>query len=299
MKIARFRTSGGRVGWGWLDPDNAELVREPLGSLATVFPDELIRLGPQVLLETLAAAEFHVHALADLRLMAPIAKPGKFIAVGRNYREHAAEGGNPVPELPILFGILPSAIVGPYDDVELPSASQQIDWEGELGVVIGRTARNVRRADAQSVIAGYVGVNDISARDLQKRDGQWMRAKSFDTFKPMGPYLTTVDEMGLATDTRISVKISGMPKQDESTALMVFPVDYLIEYITAFCTLEPGDIISTGTPAGVGMGERPQSFLKPGDLIETEVSGIGRMANRAVVRASAGEVQKEKEKSLA
>lgn len=296
MKIARFRTSGGRVGWGWLDPGNPELVREPLGSLATVFPEELIRLEPQQLLETLAAADFHVHALADLRLMAPIAKPGKIIAVGRNYREHAAEGGNPVPELPMLFGILPSAIIGPFDDIELPSVSDQIDWEGELGVVIGRTARDIRRADAQSVIAGYVGINDVSARDLQRKDVQWMRAKSFDTFKPMGPYLTTVDEMGLATDARISVKVSGVQKQDESTAMMVFPVDYLIEYITGFCTLEPGDIIMTGTPSGVGMGERPQSFLKAGDLVETEISGIGRMANRTVVKAAA---DRKKEKSLA
>lgn len=297
MRIARFKTSNGRVGWGWVDPGNPDLIREPLGSLATVFPDALIRIEPQQLLATIAAADFHSHSLADLTLMAPIEKPGKIIAVGRNYREHAAEGGNPVPELPMLFGIMPSAIIGPFDDIELPAVSEQIDWEGELGVVIGRTARDIGRADAQSVIAGYVGVNDISARDLQRQDGQWTRAKSFDTFKPMGPYLTTVDEMGLATDTRVSVKVSGMQKQNETTAMMVFPVDYLIEYITGFCTLEPGDIIMTGTPSGVGMGERPQSFLKAGDIVETEISGIGRMVNRAV--AKTGAAGREKEKTLA
>jgi 2-keto-4-pentenoate hydratase/2-oxohepta-3-ene-1,7-dioic acid hydratase in catechol pathway len=294
MRIARFKTSSGRVGWGWVDPGNPDLIREPLGALATVFPDELVRLEPQELLTTIAAAEYHSHALTDLTLMAPIAKPSKIIAVGRNYREHAAEGGNPVPDLPMLFGILPSAITGPFDDVEMPAVSEQIDWEGELGVVIGRTARNIPRADAQSVIAGYIGVNDISARDLQRKDVQWTRAKSFDTFKPMGPYLTTVDEMGLATDTRVSVKVSGVQKQNETTAMMVFPVDYLIEYITAFCTLEPGDIIMTGTPSGVGMGERPQSFLKAGDVVETEISGIGRMVNRMVVRGAAANREEDK-----
>ena len=169
----------------------------------------------------------------------------------------------------MLFGLLPSAITGPFDDIQMPIESEQIDWEGELGVVIGRTARNIARADAQSVIAGYIGINDISARDLQRKDVQWMRAKSFDTFKPMGPYLTTVDEIGLATDVRISVKVNGVQKQDESTAMMVFPVDYLIEYITAFCTLEPGDIISTGTPSasawasGRRTSSSPATWSKP------------------------------------
>jgi 2-keto-4-pentenoate hydratase/2-oxohepta-3-ene-1,7-dioic acid hydratase in catechol pathway len=286
MKIARFQTSGGRIGWGWVDPDNAQIVREALGPLANVFPDDLIRQDIGEVVAQLQAAEFHAHALPDLKLLAPIAKPAKLIAVGRNYRQHAAEGGNPVPEAPMLFGIMPSAITGPFDEIEMPADTGELDWEGELGVVIGRTARHVSRADALSVIAGYVGVNDISARDMQRKDVQWMRAKSFDTFKPMGPYLTTVDEMGLATDTRISVRVSGVQKQNESTAMMVFPVDFLIEYITAFCTLEAGDIIATGTPSGVGMGERPQSFLKPGDLIETEIAGIGRMANRTVSRPS-------------
>jgi len=298
MKIARFEASGGRIGWGWLDPENPSLVREALGALSTVFPDDLIRHEPAALLQLLASAQYHTHDLADLKLLSPITRPSKIIAVGRNYREHAAEGGNPVPDLPMLFGLLPSAITGPFDDIQMPNESNQIDWEGELGVVIGRTARNISRADAQSVIAGYIGINDFSARDLQRKDVQWLRAKSFDTFKPMGPYLTTVDELGLATDVRVSVKVNGVQKQNESTAMMVFPVDYLIEYITAFCTLEPGDIISTGTPSGVGMGERPQRFLNPGDVVETEISGIGRMVNRMLAPRVAPSA-KQKEASLA
>lgn len=282
MKIARFQTAGGRVGWGWLDPGDSSLVCEALGPLAATSLDALIAAEPAALLETLSRAEAHPHKLSDLKLLAPIARPGKIIAVGRNYRAHAAEGGNPVPEIPMLFALLPSSVTGPFDDIQMPQESDKIDWEGELGVVIGRTARNVARADAQDVIAGYVAANDVSARDLQRKDGQWTRAKSFDTFKPMGPYLTTVDELGLATDTRISVKVNGVQKQNDSTAMMVFAVDYLIEYITAFCTLEAGDIILTGTPSGVGMGEQPQSFLNPGDVVETEVAGIGRMVNRLV-----------------
>jgi 2,4-diketo-3-deoxy-L-fuconate hydrolase len=298
MKIARFETSGGRVGWGWLDPADPSIVREALGSLSTVFPDELVGWETENLLKILATAEYHSHELASLRLLSPLTRRNTIIAVGRNYREHAAEGGNPVPEFPMLFGLLPSSIVGPFDDIQMPGESEQIDWEGELGVVIGRTARNVSRADAQSVIAGYVGINDFSARDLQRKDQQWTRAKSFDTFKPMGPYLTTVDEMGLATDVRISVKVNGVQKQNESTAMMVFPVDYLIEYITAFATLEPGDIISTGTPSGVGMGQKPPSFLKPGDVVETEIGGIGRMVNRMLAPRMASSAR-EKEANVA
>jgi 2,4-diketo-3-deoxy-L-fuconate hydrolase len=287
MKFVRFRTAGGRPGWGWQDRRDAGLVREPLGALAQLSLEGHLSRGMRALLDGTTTADTTTHELAALRLEAPIAKPSKFIAVGRNYREHAAESGSQVPDQPMIFGIMPSAVTGPFDDIVLPTASTQIDWEGELGVVIGAPARNVRRADALSVIAGYTAINDVSARDLQKRDGQWTRAKSFDTFKPMGPCFVTADELGLGENLRISVKVSGRPKQDASTALMVFPVAELIEFISAFCTLLPGDIIATGTPSGVGNGEKPPSFLSAGDVVETEIEGIGRMANR-VVAATAG-----------
>jgi len=295
MKFVRFRSGSGRSGWGWLDRHDAELVREPLGDLGASTLEAQIARGLSVLIDDASAADTTGHALSDLHLEAPVGRPGKFIAVGRNYREHAAESGSQVPDQPMIFGIMPSAIVGPFDDVVLPSQSVQIDWEGELGVVIGRTARNVRRADALSVIAGYTALNDVSARDLQKRDGQWTRAKSFDTFKPMGPCLVSADELGLAENLRISVKVSGRQKQDASTALMVFPVAELIEFISAFCTLQPGDVIATGTPSGVGNGEKPPSFLRAGDLVETEVEGIGCMANRVAAATAVESMVEERE----
>lgn len=292
MKFVHFRTFGGRTGWGWLDRHDPALVREPLGPLAAIPLEAHLSRGMGALLDDAAVAETTAHELASLQLRPPVARPSKFIAVGRNYREHAAESGSQVPAQPMIFGIMPSAIVGAADDIVLPSASTQIDWEGELGVVIGAPARNVRRADALSVIAGYTAINDVSARDLQRSDGQWTRAKSFDTFKPMGPCLVSADELGLATDLHISVKVNGAPKQGASTALMVFPVAELIEFISAFCTLLPGDVIATGTPSGVGNGEKPPSFLKAGDVVETEIEGIGRMANRVVAaQAAAGRVE--------
>lgn len=291
MKFVRFRTTPGRTSWGWIDADEGAVVREPLGDLARRELLDIIADDPLGTERRCANAETHRHALDSLRLLAPVPMPGKIIAVGRNYAAHADELGNAVPEKPMLFGILPSAITGPYDDIELTPLSTQIDWEGELGVVIGRVARGVSRADALSAIAGYVVINDVSARDLQKSDQQWTRAKSFDTFKPMGPCLVTASELGLARDLRLSVKINGVEKQSSSTAMMVNRVDDLIEYISAFCTLNPGDVIATGTPSGVGMAANPQTFLNAGDVVETEIEGIGRMVNRTVAwksRSAAG-----------
>jgi len=287
MKLVRFETPSGRISWGWLDPNDASLVHEPLGGLAAAPLDHRLAAGIAGLVADARMADRTTHEVAALRLLAPLAKPSKFMAIGRNYRAHAAELGNQAPEQPMVFGIMPSAISGPFDDIALPPASAQVDWEGELGVVIGRTARNVPRANAIDYIAGYTAINDVSARDLQKKDVQWTRAKSFDTFKPMGPCLTTVDELGLAEDLNLTVKVNGRQKQNASTAMMIFQVAELIEFISAFCTLQPGDIIATGTPSGVGMGENPVSFLKHGDIVETEIAGIGRMANRVVGTSSA------------
>lgn len=282
MKFVRFRTGSGRASWGWIDGADEAIVREPLGAMASDGLQSILSQDPAQIDRLCAAADTHEHCMDTLHLLAPVALPSKIIAVGRNYAEHASELGNAVPEAPMLFGILPSAITGPFDDIQLPPHSDQIDWEGELGVVIGRTAHGVARADALSVIAGYVVVNDISARDLQKKDQQWTRAKSFDSFKPMGPCLVTAAELGLADDLRLSVRVNGVQKQNSTTAMMVHKVDDLIEYISSFCTLNPGDVIATGTPSGVGNAANPQTFLRAGDVVETEIEGIGRMINRTV-----------------
>lgn len=288
MKLVRFETGRRRVAWGWMNA-GGDTIFEPLGALAAQPMEQMLGDGAASLIARLEASDRMTHAAESVRLLAPIVNPSKIIAVGRNYREHAAESGSEVPDAPLLFGVFPSAIIGPFEDIEIPDASEKVDWEGELAVVIGRQARNVARADVEKHIFGYTMLNDISARDIQRKDGQWTRAKSFDTFKPVGPCITTVDELGLARDLRISVKVSGKQKQNASTALMVFPVDELVEYISAFCTLMPGDIIATGTPSGVGNGEKPPSFLKPGDILETEIEGVGKMVNRMIapsVRAS-------------
>ncbi|MBN9035863.1 MAG: fumarylacetoacetate hydrolase family protein [Rhizobiales bacterium] len=294
MRLVRFETARGRQSWGWLSPTDPGTVLEPVGPVAArPFEESLGDIAG--LVAALGKVDTLTHDLAALKLLAPIARPSKIIAVGRNYRAHAAEGGNQVPEEPIVFGIMPSAITGPYEPVELPGISDQVDWEGELGVVIGRTARRVPRARAIDHIAGYVVLNDISCRDLQRKDGQWTRAKSFDSFKPMGPCMTTVDELGLAESLAISVKVNGVQKQQATTDQMVFPVAELIEFISAFCTLMPGDVIATGTPSGVGMGGKPPRYLDAGDTVETEIEGIGRLFNRIVATSAAA----TKEPSLA
>jgi 2-keto-4-pentenoate hydratase/2-oxohepta-3-ene-1,7-dioic acid hydratase in catechol pathway len=288
MRLVRFETARHRQSWGWLSPSDPNLVLEPVGAISTrPFEEQLDDIGGIV--AALGKADTLTHDLSALKLLAPIVRPSKIIAVGRNYRAHAAEGGNDVPAEPMLFGILPSAITGPYESVELPAISGQVDWEGELAVVIGRRAHRVSRAMAIDHIAGYVALNDFSARDLQRKDGQWTRAKSFDTFKPMGPCMTTVDELGLGEALTISVKVNGIVKQQSTTDLMVFPVAELIEFISAFCTLLPGDIISTGTPSGVGMGEKPPRYLNAGDTVETEIEGIGRLFNRIVASSALAE----------
>ena len=205
-----------------------------------------------------------------MKLNEPI-RPSKIVCVGRNYREHAAELGNKMPEEPLLFLKAPSAIITAGEEIVLPSASQQVDHEGELGVVIGRVARNIPTdEDPLSYVLGYTCVNDVTARDLQRKDVQFTRGKSFDTFCPVGPWIETdIDPSNVAVETRLN----GEVKQKGNTADMAFPVAFLIRYISEIMTLYPGDLIATGTPAGV-------SRMKPGDIVEVEVAGIGILQNR-------------------
>ena len=205
-----------------------------------------------------------------MRLQDPFV-PSKIVCVGRNYREHAAELGNQMPDEPLLFLKAPSAIIASGADIVLPGASQQVEHEGELGVVIGRIARNIPNdEDPLSYVLGYTCVNDVTARDLQRKDVQFTRGKSFDTFCPVGPWIETdVDPGNVAVETRLN----GEVKQKGNTADMAFPVPFLIRYISEIMTLYPGDLIATGTPAGV-------SRMKSGDMVEVEVAGIGILQNR-------------------
>jgi 2-keto-4-pentenoate hydratase/2-oxohepta-3-ene-1,7-dioic acid hydratase in catechol pathway len=207
--------------------------------------------------------------LEEARLLAPV-EPSKVVCVGRNYREHAAELGNPMPTEPLLFLKAPSAIVGHGDTIELPSQSERVEHEGELAVVIGRKCRAVAEdEDPLSYVLGYTCVNDVTARDLQRKDVQFTRAKSFDTFCPVGPYVVT----GLdPADLRVETRVNGDVRQIGRTSAMAFPVPFLIRYISNVMTLNPGDIISTGTPAGVGP-------LTDGDTVEVEVEGVGTLRN--------------------
>ncbi|HEX5885629.1 MAG TPA: fumarylacetoacetate hydrolase family protein [Pyrinomonadaceae bacterium] len=213
--------------------------------------------------------EESVLTLDEVKLLAPVA-PSKIVCVGRNYREHAAELGNKMPDEPLLFLKAPSAVIGSGEQIEIPNASQQVEHEGELGVVIGRTARNLsQHEDPLNYVFGYTCVNDVTARDLQRKDVQFTRGKSFDTFCPVGPWIETdIDPGNVAVETRLN----GEVKQKGNTADMAFPVHFLIRYISEIMTLYPGDLIATGTPAGV-------SRMKHGDTVEVEVAGIGVLRN--------------------
>lgn len=200
--------------------------------------------------------------------------PSKIIGIGQNYRAHAAEMGKGIPEEPLMFLKPPSAVIADGMPIERPAGYERVDYEGELGVVIGRRARRVSRDSALDYVAGYVCVNDVSVRDLQKRDGQWARAKGFDTFCPVGPRVVP----GLdPTSLRITTRVNGQVRQDSSTSDMIFDVPTLIAFVSAHMTLEPGDLISTGTPSGVGN-------LNPGDVVEVEIAGIGILRNPVIAK---------------
>jgi len=214
--------------------------------------------------------------LAMARLLPPCA-PTKIVCVGRNYPEHAKELGNEVPAEPLIFLKPPSSLIASGDPILYPSLSQRVDYEGELGVIIGRRARRVAKANAFEYVLGYTIVNDITARDLQKKDGQWTRGKGFDTFCSVGPSMAPRDEFDLAS-ARVITRLDGVVKQDAPASEMMFFVDAIISYVSEFMTLEPGDLIATGTPPGVGP-------MQPGSTVEVEIEGIGVLRNSVVREA--------------
>jgi len=209
--------------------------------------------------------------LGEVTLLAPC-RPSKIVCVGRNYADHASEMGNEPPKEPLLFFKPPSAVINPGDAIVYPRQSARVDFEGELGVVIGRRCRGTSRESALDYVLGYTIINDVTARDLQKSDGQWARAKGFDTFAPIGPWI--VSELDWR-DVRLTTRLNGAVRQDASTASMIFDIPVLIEYISAAFTLEPGDVIATGTPSGVGP-------MQIGDTVAVEIEGLGTLTNRVV-----------------
>jgi 2-keto-4-pentenoate hydratase/2-oxohepta-3-ene-1,7-dioic acid hydratase in catechol pathway len=272
MKLLRYGPPGAEQP-GILDRDGAVRSLAPL--LADLSAQSLAPASLRAL------AEYPLERLplvgGQPRLGVPYAGVGKFIAVGLNYSDHAAESGMAVPSEPVLFCKATSCLVGPNDNVMLPRGSLATDWEVELGVVIGTTARYVSEAAALGHVAGYCVINDVSERDFQlHRGGTWDKGKGCDTFGPVGPYLVTADEAGDVQQLDLWLDVNGQRMQDGNTRTMVFPVRMLVSYISQFMTLHPGDLITTGTPPGVGMGQKPVPvYLKAGDVIELGIAGLG------------------------
>jgi 2,4-didehydro-3-deoxy-L-rhamnonate hydrolase len=243
--------------------------------------DGLIRLG-EVVQERSAAGQ--LQEFAGERVGAPIARPHQILCIGLNYSDHAAETGAAVPDEPILFTKSPNTLVGPYDDVRIPRGSTKLDWEVELGVVIGeRTSYLDSIEDAHAAIAGYLVANDVSERAFQiERGGQWTKGKSAETFNPAGPWLVTPDQIDDVLNLRMWLDVSGVRRQDGSTSTMIFDPYVIVHYLSQFLVLEPGDLINTGTPPGVGMGLQPQVWLKAGDVMELGIEGLGSQRQTVV-----------------
>ena len=221
-------------------------------------------------------------ASADAYWFAPVPRPGKIVCVGLNYRDHAEESGLAVPKVPVIFSKFSTCVVAPGEPVVIPTTSERVDYEAELAIVIGRRAKHVTAARAYDYVLGYTAFNDVTARDFQFGDGQWQRGKSCDTFAPMGQTIVTTDEIPDPHKLRISLELNGTVMQESNTDQLIFSVPQMIEFISASITLEPGDVIATGTPAGVGFARKPPVFLKPGDKMEVDIERIGRLGNPIV-----------------
>jgi 2-keto-4-pentenoate hydratase/2-oxohepta-3-ene-1,7-dioic acid hydratase in catechol pathway len=220
-----------------------------------------------------------VLARGDVTLGPPIPRPGKIICIGLNYRDHAAESQMPVPSSPVTFSKYVTSVTAPGKPILLPPSSQQVDYEAEMAIVIGRRAKYVAIERAFDYVLGYMNFNDVSARDFQFADGQWQRGKACDTFAPMGPFVLMRDLAGDPHALRIQLRLNGQTMQDSSTAQLIFGVDHVVSFLSQTVTLEPGDVIATGTPPGVGFARKPPVFLKDGDVVEVEVEGLGVLSN--------------------
>lgn len=276
MRLLRFGQPGEECP-GLLDATGKiRDLSQHIGDLdAQTLSPELLKKIAAIPLDTLPVVE------GNPRLGPCIGRSRKFICVGLNYSDHAAETNAVVPPEPIIFMKSPHAIVGPDDDVEIPRASRKTDWEVELGVVIGKTAKYVSEEDALNYVAGYCVVNDLSEREFQiERQGQWVKGKSCDTFGPIGPWLVTRDEIPNPQQLSMWLEVDGHRYQNGSTSTMIYSVNYLVSYISQFMSLHPGDIISTGTPPGVGMGQKPPVYLRPGQTMRLGIEGLGIQQQR-------------------
>jgi acylpyruvate hydrolase len=224
---------------------------------------------------------FHV-PLTEVKLGAPVLRPQKLIGIGFNYRDHAEETSTPLPEEPLFFAMFASAITGPFDPITKPSNTRMLDYEAELALVIGKAGRHIPEERALEHVAGYTVFDDVSARNFQMTDSQWLRVKSQDTFAPMGPWLVTTDELGDGGGLDIECRVNGEVRQRSNTRYLIFDVPRLVSYLSSVMTLLPGDVVSTGTPAGVGFARLPQVFLEAGDVVEVEIEKIGKLRNEVV-----------------
>jgi 2-keto-4-pentenoate hydratase/2-oxohepta-3-ene-1,7-dioic acid hydratase in catechol pathway len=257
------------------------LPRETFASMSSWLEAGEPRLVDAVKL--MASASTSALPLSDVRLLPPVPRPGKIVAIGLNYKDHSLESGATAPpKSPIIFAKFPTSIAGPEDAIVIPVGNPNVDYEAELAVVIGRRGKAIPAAQALEFVAGYMPLNDVSARVWQFADKQWVRGKSCDTFCPTGPHLTTRDEIPDPHALAIRTRVNGVTMQDSHTRRMIFRVPELIEFISLSITLEPGDIIATGTPEGVGAFRKPPIFLKPGDTVEVEIEGLGVLRNPVV-----------------
>jgi acylpyruvate hydrolase len=272
MRLATIRRPDGTTAAARLDGD--ELVLLP-------HPDVVALLTEPGWRDSAASAGGERIALAGADLAPPV-RPPKVICVGWNYRSHIEEMGRPFPDYPTLFIKFPDTLAGPYDDLVVPTASSEVDWEVELGVIIGTPARRVDQAAAAACIGGYTVVNDISMRDWQWRTPQFDQGKNFEASTPVGPFLVTGDEIGEAADLEVTCRVDGETMQVGRTSDLLFKPADVVSYVSEFTTLQPGDLIATGTPAGVGAGRNPKVFLAPGQVLETAIEGIGTCRNLMV-----------------
>jgi|688.fasta_scaffold23118_2 2-keto-4-pentenoate hydratase/2-oxohepta-3-ene-1,7-dioic acid hydratase in catechol pathway len=278
MKIVHFSLAG-KPGWGVLTeptrltPMSPDLAPEEVFRLAAEHPEQLLADGLPNSID-----------VGSIQWLPPALPSSKLICIGKNYADHAKEMGGEAPELPIVFSKFASCLIGHRQPIILPEISSQVDWEAELVVAIGRRGRNIPESTALDWVAGYCCGNDVSARDWQKGrpGGQWLLGKTFDTFGPLGPFLVSRNEVPDPHQLQIELRLNGEPMQRASTSQLIYRIEYLIAHLSRFVTLEPGDLIFTGTPAGVGAGRTPPRYLQAGEEIEIEITGLGKLKNRVV-----------------
>jgi 2-keto-4-pentenoate hydratase/2-oxohepta-3-ene-1,7-dioic acid hydratase in catechol pathway len=274
-ELARAQRSGGATVADWLLEANSTL------DVVNRGPEGVEQLDALLTLQTGSRSAIAGFSEADIEFL-PAVRPGKMLAIGRNYADHAIEGGGEPPKAPLIFAKLSNALSAHNAPIVLPTVSETIDWEAELAIVIGRRAKAVNEADALDYVFGYTLMNDVTARDLQRKDGQWTRGKGLDTFAPLGPFITTRDEIEDIQNLKIEGLYNGEVTQASNTSKMIFSIADLISYISQGITLEPGDVIATGTPEGVGFFRDPPVLLKPGDVCEVRVEKLGTLRNPVV-----------------